>query len=160
MTPSDTSSTSPQQPPPQPERRRLILDEDITHKLARELENRGKTAGAVLHQRIDGRKDGALFKALRDLEPYVLVTWDNKMPFVHTHELEHHGTTLAVVNRAAFYKVQHEYANEVVFIREVVHRWAHVIQIQTPNTVRSYSDRSASRAKTPIVYARTTRPPR
>lgn len=80
-----------------PERRRIVLDEDINWKLYTELQRRGHTdATAVAHEGIDGKKDGALFKALAgSYEPFVLVTWDNKMPRVHSAEIAHHGTTIA-----------------------------------------------------------------
>lgn len=158
--PSATRGTSQEPQASLPEPRRLVLDEDITYKLSYELTKRGKHATAVHLAGFDGKKDGALFKALVEFEPFVLVTWDNKMPFVHARELEHHRTTLAVVSRSAYYQAQHLYGDEVTFIRDVVHRWAHVIETQIPNTVRRYGHRSVSKAKSPTAYAQTTRPPR
>lgn len=155
MTPSGTSTTSLRQS--RPETRRLVIDEDISRKLSFELQRRGRgNAIAVLDARLNGRKDGALFKALIDFEPCVLVTYDNRMPFVHSRELEHHGTTVAVVSRRAFRRSWHTVEDS--YIRDVVHRWAHVIEMQTAGTVRSYGDKSVTRARTPRTYADTTRP--
>lgn len=156
MTPLDTRQISQRS---QPEPRRLVIDEDISFKLAHELRKRSRAATAPRIEQMDGLKDGALFKALRDFEPYVLVTWDNKMPFRHCRELEAHGTTLAVVNRDAFYRAT-RYRDESEYIRDVVHRWAHVIEAQPANTVRRFSHTTASRPKLPSVYVATTRLPR
>lgn len=122
-----------------PERRRVILDEDINWKLSRELQKRGRAdATAVRQEKIDGRKDGALFKALAaGFEPYVLVTYDNKMLRAHKAEIAHHNVTVAVVDEAAF--LRSGAINPEAYQRDVVHRWLHLIEVQAAGTQRSYS---------------------
>jgi hypothetical protein len=129
-----------------PERRRIVLDEDINWKLMYELRRRGRTdATALVPEKIDGKKDGALFKALaKEYEPCVLVTYDNRMLGVHRAEIEHHGSTIAVVNEAAF---KASGSSDVeAYIRDVVHRWLHRIEIQRPGIHRIYSPQRATRA--------------
>lgn len=125
-----------------PERRRIVLDEDINWKLKGELHRRGRPdATAVLSEGIDGSKDGALFKALAqgDYEPFVLVTYDNKMLTVHAAEIGHHSTTIAVVDERWFKQSGRPDSDQEPYIRDVVHRWLHRIEIQTPGELRIYS---------------------
>jgi hypothetical protein len=114
-----------------PERRRVVLDEDINWKLKGELHRRGRPdATAVISEEIDGSKDGALFKALaQDYEPFVLVTWDNKMLHVHAPEVAHHGTTIAVVDERWFKRSGRPASEQEPYIRDVVHRWLHRIEL-------------------------------
>ncbi len=111
-----------------------------------ELQRRGRTdATALVPEKIDGKKDGALFKALaKDYEPCVLVTYDNKMLHVHRAEIEHHGNTIAVVNEAAF--IASGGTNVEAYIRDVVHRWLHRMEAQRPSTYRIYSRTGVSRS--------------
>lgn len=87
-----------------PERRRVVLDEGIGWKLSTQLFSRGRDdATSVRQQGLLESKDGALLKALAAAyEPFVLVTWDNKMPIAHAAELDHHRTTLVVVDERWF----------------------------------------------------------
>jgi hypothetical protein len=121
-----------------PERRRVVLDEDINWKLMHELRGRGRLdATAVKTEGLDGRKDGALFKILgRDYEPYVLVTYDNKMPIVHAAEIAHHKTTIALVSEGAF---RRKGGDPEPYIRDVIHRWLHRIEMQPAGSKRRYS---------------------
>ena len=70
-----------------------------------------------------------------DYEPCVLVTYDNKMPFVHAAELKHFGTTLAVVNRRS---LENWSGAEDHFVRNVVHRWLHRYEIQDAGAQVAY----------------------
>lgn len=85
---------------------------------------------------MDGRKDPVWLKYLSE-QPgaCVLVTFDNKMPLVHTAELKRFKSTVAVVDSKADRGdlVEHEY------YRDVVHRWAHRMAAQRPGTIRKYS---------------------
>jgi hypothetical protein len=83
-------------------RRRIVLDADVNWKLAHELRKRGRVDATALRlEELHELKDGALLKALAgSYEPFVLVTWDNKMPRAHAAELRHFGSTVAVVNRS------------------------------------------------------------
>jgi hypothetical protein len=128
-----------------PERRRVVLDEDINWKLAAELRRRGRMdATAIYIEKIDGKKDGALLKALATgYEPCILVTWDNKLSKVHSAEIEHHGNTIAVVDRAA-YEARWT-GDKESYVRDVVHRWLHKMEVQPRGTARRYSSSGVSR---------------
>lgn len=135
MTQSGTRRISLQPPP---ERRRIVLDEDINWRLMYELRRRGRSETTALRQEgIDGSKDGAVLKQLKPLEPCVLVTWDSKMEYVHAAELEHHGVTLAVVDRGPL-KRGIWVADEEAYVRDVVHRRLHRIELQAARTVQRY----------------------
>lgn len=127
-----------------PERRRVVLDEDINWKLASELQRRGRRdATAIYIEKIDGAKDGAVLKALaKKYEPCVLVTWDNKLPKVHAAEIAHHRNTVAVVNRAVYESQWTD--DEESYVRDVVHRWLHRIEVQEGGTARRYSPKGVS----------------
>lgn len=99
----------------------------------RELRGRGRSgATAVVPEKLASTKDGALFKALAlSYEPCVLVTWDNKMLTVHTAEIAHHGTTIAVVDERWFKRSGRPDSEKEPYIRDVVHRWLHRIEVMT-----------------------------
>jgi hypothetical protein len=121
-------------PPDQPAL--LVIDEDMNWKLARELRRRGMIAKAVKELGLHGLKDGALIKALAELnERCVLVTYDGKMPFSHRAQLDHFGTTLAVVGR----RTKRDGLNEDELYRDVVHRNAHRMAIQPQSTSYRYT---------------------
>jgi len=111
-------------------------------KLSRELARRGfQGATSVRTLNIGGKKDGALIKWLSThAEPCTLITWDNKMPLNHRSELDHFGLTLAVVDD----RVRRDGLNEEEFYRDVVHRWAHRMQLQAPGERRRYSRTSSA----------------
>ena len=129
---------------PQPERRRLILDADVNWKLAHEVRKRGRLDATALRlEGLDELKDGALLKALAaDFEPFVLATWDNKMRHAHAAELEHFGSTLAVVNRA---RLGVWPGTEESYVRNAIHRWLHRIEFQESNTTVLYSTDTIAR---------------
>jgi hypothetical protein len=125
-----------------PERRRVVLDEDINWKLSQELVRRGRPdATSVSQLKIDGKPDGALFKALAqsDYEPFVLVTYDNKMLENHSAEVAHHGTTIAVVDEGTFKASGRSESETEAYIRDVVHRWLHRIEMLGAGTARIFS---------------------
>lgn len=125
---------------PPPERRRLVLDEDINWKLSAELQRRGRAdATGVVPENLAGMKDAALFKALAAHEPFVLVTWDNKMFNAHAAELDYHGTTVAMVDERWFKQQGLSAAEQEPYIRDVVHRWLHRIERLAPGSWRIYS---------------------
>lgn len=92
-------------------------------------------------------KDGALFKAVaRDWEPCVLATWDNRMPVAHRAELDHHGITLAVVDERWFKRKGRTDDEQEAYIRDVLHRWLHRIEIMAPGARRYFSPASSRKA--------------
>jgi predicted nuclease of predicted toxin-antitoxin system len=131
---------------PPPERRRIVLDEDINWKLAQELIRRGRPdATAVRLIGLNEKKDAALFKAMAqgNYEPFVLVTYDNKMLAAHAAEITHHGTTIAAVDEDAFKASGQPAREQEAYIRDVVHRWLHRIEKQAAGTARLYSSRGS-----------------
>jgi hypothetical protein len=131
-----------------PELRRVVLDEDIGWKLMQQLRGRGRAdATAVIPEGLRELKDGALVKRLaHDYEPFVLVTWDNKMPVAHREALEHHGTTLAVVDQAWFRRNAQSDSEQQRYIHDVVHRWLHRIETLAPGERRFYSPTGTRKA--------------
>lgn len=125
--------------------RRLVLDEDINWKLAKELRYRGlREASSNYELGLLGKKDGALIKALaEEHETCVLVAWDNKMHLSHAQALDHFALTLAVVDQEA----KRGDLTEEEYYREVIHRWAHRISFQKPGTVVKYSPARAAPIK-------------
>lgn len=133
-----------------PELRRVVLDEDINWKLSRELQGRGRpNATAVASLGIDGKVDGALIKTLAqgDYEPFVLVTFDNKMLKAHSAEIAHHGATIAVVDERWFDKSGRPDSEKEPYIRDVVHRWLHQIELLPAGERRFYSPTGWRRPK-------------
>ena len=120
-------------------------------KLAHELRKRGRGDTTALRlEGLETLKDGALLKRLTsEFEPCVLATWDNKMPYVHRAELEHHGATVAVVSRAG---LANWTGTEDSYIRDVIHRWLHRIEAQPAACVRAYSS-----AGTPVTLIEPSR---
>jgi hypothetical protein len=121
-----------------PDRRRIIIDEDMGPALARQLRGRGRSdAMSVKTSVLEGFKDVPLFRAIASCyEPAVLVTWDNRMPWVHRADLERHQITLAVIDRKGLARAG---TSEKHYWQDVVHRWLHTIEAQEPATVRLYS---------------------
>lgn len=126
-----------------PDSRRLVLDEDINWKLAKELRRRGlRNTSSNKELELLEKKDGALIKALaEEHEPCVLIAWDNKMHLSHAAALAHFGLTLAVIDKYA----KRGDLSEEEYYREVIHRWAHRIVLQKPGTIVKYSPARSSR---------------
>jgi hypothetical protein len=115
--------------PPEPPLQ-LVIDEDASHKLSRELVLRGMDATSVfgLGWANQGIKDGALIKKLAERGvPCVLVAWDNKLPYAHRGQLDHFGITLAVIDK----KARPASMTQDEYIRDVVHRHAHRMASQS-----------------------------
>jgi hypothetical protein len=89
--------------------------------------------------------DGLVIKALStgSYEPFVLVTWDNKMVAVHKNELARHNTTLAIIDRAAFVRGPYHESQEENYYRDVVHRWLHRIEIMRAGEIRFFSPKGS-----------------
>jgi hypothetical protein len=117
---------------------RLVIDEDCNWKIAPELTARGYDATSSEQLGLAGRnvKDPIwLYILARWHTPYVLITFDNKMPRRHRDELLKRNTTLAVIDSKADRKgrTREEYT------REVVHRWAHRMAAQASGERFKYS---------------------
>jgi hypothetical protein len=106
-------------------------------KLSKELRRRGLHATSVheLGLANQATKDGALYKALAEREPCVLIAWDNRMVSSHREALLHHGTTLSVIDKRA----ERGGRTPQEYYREVIHRHVHRMVIQPPGTWFRYT---------------------
>jgi hypothetical protein len=68
-------------------------------------------------------------------EPYVLVTYDNKMLTEHEADLRRHKTTLAVIDKT---KLVASGLTQEQYWREVIHRHAHRFFAQDPGSIFKY----------------------
>jgi hypothetical protein len=117
----------------------LVIDADLNRRIATELKRRGRRAVALSELQLRHAKDPELLMSLAEYfgdEPWVLVTGDDKMPAVHPDVIQEVGATLATVDgrRPPTYL-----DDEDGWGREVVHRWAHLMEKQTPGSIRRYS---------------------
>ena len=74
----------------------------------------------------------------------MLVTWDNKMRFAHAAEFEHFESTLAVINGSGLAAWRD---TEESYVRNAVHRWLHLIELQAPATTVLYSTDTITRTQ-------------
>jgi hypothetical protein len=115
--------------------RPLIIDESLSHRIATELQQRGKNAVATNQLGLKGADDVPLLRALaRDYPDGVLVTGDDDMPADHRDTLLRTHYTFAVVaptKGTGYEKDQWE--------RDVIHKWAHKMELQASGTIRRYS---------------------
>lgn len=123
---------------------RIVVDEDLNKRLATELNARGRTAIAVseleLHRQLDEPLLESLVRELGEPTDWILVTGDDAMPDEHADALERLQVTVGTVDPR-----QPSAMTQDAWRRDIIHRWAHAIQRQTPGTVRRYaSSRHAS----------------
>lgn len=127
-----------------PERRRLVLDEDINWKLTLELRQRGfPDATYNMELGLLGLQDGQVIKRLAtNHEPCVLVAWDNKLPESHRQTLRHFGLTVAVVDkrkgRDGRTPAQRLGLTDEEYYRTVIHRHAHQMVTQPWGSIYLY----------------------
>jgi hypothetical protein len=116
--------------------RLLVIDESLDKRLAQQLEGRVRRAKSADWLGMCGMKDEVLLRALAKLpevEP-VLVTGDDDMPGEHRDIVAQLKVTIATVDgRPGPGWGREEWK------KEIVHRWAHSMQLQTAGTIRRYS---------------------
>jgi hypothetical protein len=126
---------------------RLVIDEDLNWKIAPELCARGYLDSTSAYQwGIAGRKVADpvwLYIIARSGIPSVLVTFDNKMPVVHTAAINRRGSTLAIIDS----KADRRALTREEYTREVTHRWAHRIANQPVGTRYKYTLRGGKLIK-------------
>lgn len=115
--------------------RLLFLDEDLDKRLSRELMARGRRCETIYRTDLQGSTDEALLTALNATYgvDVVLVTGNDGMPIENGDGFEVGLVAVATVD------TEHPdgyHLNE--WRREVIHRWAHVIQEQDAGTIRRY----------------------
>lgn len=114
--------------------RLLVIDESLDKRLAHQLEQRGRRAQSVEWLGLLANLDAALLRALHEREDdWMLVTGDDDMPREHGPLITSLGTTVATVDG----RRSLEWGREE-WKKEIVHRWAHVMQKQQPGTIRRY----------------------
>ena len=120
----------------------LVLDENFEPRLATELKKRGRRAASLQDLHLKGVGDSPLLVQLSALhEPWVLVTQDKAMPRQHAETIAELAPTIAVVVLAD------DLFGDAVSraCRDIVHRWAHALQAQTPGSIREYTARRSTR---------------
>ena len=140
--------------------RLLFLDEDVPKRLAKELRDRGRNTTTIYSTDLKGRRDHELLPELvpRFGPNVVLVTADEDMPEQHGKALREAGMTVAVIDGR---HKQHGYPDEEqdAWKREVVHRWAHTMQLQAVGTIRRYSLHRHGEWRSRIRGGRRRKPP-
>jgi hypothetical protein len=110
----------------------------MDNRIATELKSRGRRAIALSELGLHRSLDDSLLPSLVRLRPsasdFVLVTSDDNMPVDHGLLIAELGITVATIDPA--------YASgytEDSWGRDTVHRWAHVMAVQQPASVRRYT---------------------
>lgn len=117
-----------------PPSRILVVDENLNPRLATEIARRGRQATRVAELGPRGSLDPQLLHRIdAQLEDWVLVTADDALPGEHSDAAAAVGATIATIHPDR----HPEWALES-WRREIVHRWAHVIQDQPAGTARRY----------------------
>ncbi len=115
--------------------RTLVIDENLPKRLATELRNRGRDSSSVSQLGLRGSQDPQLLSQLAgQLDDWVLVTADDRLPLEHADAVRTVGATIATIHpdREAGWSLD-------AWRREIVHRWAHAMHQQPPGTARRYS---------------------
>jgi len=117
---------------------RLVVDADVDNRVATELKARGRDAIALSELELHRLKDEPLLRALGntvgDPSGWVLVTGDDSMPDDHGDVLRKLRVTLATIDPR-----RPDATHEAAWRRDVIHRWAHAMQMQTSGSFRRYS---------------------
>jgi hypothetical protein len=123
----------------------LVIDENLNPRIARELRNRGRHARPIEDLGLKGAPDPTIIeKVFAFYENVVLVTGDDSLPGEHASALARVKATVATVapwNRKDAEVGRwdgRDHRNEDEWDQEIVHRWAHLIELQPPGTVKRY----------------------
>lgn len=115
--------------------RLLLIDENLTPRIAAELRKRRKHSIAIVKTDLKGATDPDLLRAIAREHPNaVLVTADDNMPSTHSDVLKQTAVTLAIV--AGLPDIGYSVEE---WEREIVHRWAHKMEEQPSGSIRRYS---------------------
>jgi hypothetical protein len=137
---SITRTTSPLSSQPPNPSLRLVIDEDLSWRIAPELRARGRrdtTSAAEWGIAGRGVKDPLwLYIIERSGTASVLVTFDNKMANVHRSAILKRNSTLAVIDSD---KKRRAGLTREEYTRDVIHRWAHRMATQPAGSRRKYT---------------------
>jgi hypothetical protein len=120
----------------QPPVRLLVIDDSLDKRLAHQLEQRGRQAKSTEWLGLLELKDEPLLRAISGLDDPdpVLVTGDDGMPGEHGGLIASLGLTIATIDGQ-----RAEGWGREEWKKEIVHRWAHSMNIQQRGTCRRYS---------------------
>jgi predicted nuclease of predicted toxin-antitoxin system len=114
--------------------RLLLIDENLSRRIASELRKRGKNSVAIVGTDLRGAKDPDLLRAIaREYEDAVLVTGDDNMPATHADVLRETRVTVAIIAPEREGNITTD-----EWEREIVHRWAHRMESQPIGSIRRY----------------------
>jgi hypothetical protein len=124
--------------------RLLVVDENVSKRVAQELKRRGRNATTVAALKLKGVKDPDLLMKLYDLdEDCVLITADDDMPASHAAVVERLQSTLAIV-----YPWDETRPLPVdAWEHEICQKWAHRMEEQPRGSIIRYSLDRATRWK-------------
>lgn len=112
----------------------IVVDENLSKRLATELSYRGRDAVTVAKLGLRGSADPELLNKLdAQLDDWVLITADDALPETHADVVRAVAATVATINpeREVGWALD-------PWRREIVHRWAHYFHGQEPGTIRRY----------------------
>jgi hypothetical protein len=116
--------------------RLLVVDEDLSKRIATELRRRGRNAKTVAALGLKGWNDPRLLERLHEIDSdCVLISGDDDMPATHAADLAKHGTTVAIVHPWDPTRP----LTEPEWEHEIVQKWAHRIETQPSRTIRRYT---------------------
>ncbi len=119
-----------------------MVDASLDHRLAVELESRGRNAVSAKRLGLDRLQDDVLLPRLVDLHrglDWMLITSDDNMPAEHGGLITSlGGITVATIDG----QWKGHGLEQEQWKCEVVHRWVHVMHDQDPLTIRRYSQAS------------------
>jgi hypothetical protein len=132
----------------------LVIDASLDKRIATELRFRGRAARSAAQLGVKDLKDDELLEELADHTElmgidWLLITADDAMPAEHGATIRAVGATVGTLDPD--YPPPYDPGS---WARDVVHRWAHVMQQQPLQTIRRYSLGSYRR------WSQRRRPPR
>ena len=121
----------------------MVIDECLDFRIAQELESRGRDAVSTKKLGLLNLLDVDLLRCIGDKvsDPWVLVTKDDKMPDVHEKIIQSLKISIAITD-SSWEKCclrNNLDLDQEAFIRESIHRWAHVISEQPLGEIRRYT---------------------
>ena len=126
--------------------RLLVIDASTNKRIATELKSRGRAARSTTEMGLRCALDPELLSALRELDDgWVLVAADDHMPEDHSDVVYDLRPTIAIIDPV----VPADYDSDDEYERDVVHKWAHRIQLQEEGTIFRYNIRGRHVWKSP-----------
>lgn len=130
--------------------RLLVIDENLSPKMAQRMRERGREALSAVQLGLKGVLDPQVLEFVFERYPEaVLVTGDDRMPEEHADAIARFEATVATIEpwsrRPRAPLAEHPALGvEEVWKREVLQRWAHAMAAQDRGSIRRYSrDRRA-----------------